>query len=106
MKIDKPGKPLPASSTGAGVTHTPGKGKSAPVASVQPSSSTNVSLGSTSTQFNSMESDMANVPIVDAAKVAQIKQAISDGHFTVNSGVVAEHLISTVRNLLGGGHKS
>jgi negative regulator of flagellin synthesis FlgM len=45
---------------------------------------------------------MVNTPVVDASKVAEIKQAISEGRFQVNSGVVAVRLIETVRDLIGG----
>ena len=101
MKIDKPRKPIPASSAGEGAARTTGKSKagSAPPAPQQ-SSSTNVSLGSTAAQLQSMESSMASSPIVDAAKVAEIKQAISEGRFKVDSEVVADRLIETVRELI------
>lgn len=102
MKIDKPGKPLPTSSAGEAAAHAPAKGKTNPLPSTGPASSTSVSLGSTATQLSSMESNMANTPVVNAGKVAEIKQAISEGRFKVNSGVVADRLIETVRDLIGG----
>jgi negative regulator of flagellin synthesis FlgM len=102
VKIDKPSKPLPNSSIGE-ATYAPTKGKSSPPPPAQLTSSTNVSLGSTATQLSSMESSMVNTPVVDAGKVAEIKQAISEGRFKVNSGVVADRLIETVRNLIRGG---
>jgi negative regulator of flagellin synthesis FlgM len=49
-----------------------------------------------------MESSIVNTPVVDAGKVAEIKQAISEGRFKVNPGVVADRLIQTVRDLIGG----
>ena len=48
-----------------------------------------------------MESSMAGTPVVDVAKVAEIKQAISEGRFQINSGVVADRLIASARELLG-----
>lgn len=100
MKIDKPSKPLPASSAGEGAARATGKGKASTTPAPQQSSSTNVSLGSTAAQLHSMESSMASSPIVDAGKVAEIKQAISQGRFKVNSEVVADRLIETVRGLI------
>ena len=102
MKIDKPNKPLPTSSAGDVAKHAPAKGKSSPLPSAQQTSSTSVSLGSTATQLNSMESGMMNTPVVDSNKVAEIKQAISEGRFNVNSGVVADRLIETVHELIAG----
>ena len=63
-------------------------------------SGTSVHLGTTTAQLRSMESSIASTPVVDIHKVAEIKQAISDGRFQVNSGVVADKLISTVRELI------
>lgn len=100
MKIDKPSKPLPVNLTGEAAP-APAKGKSGFQPDLQQSGSTNVSLGSTATQLQSMENSMASSPVVDAAKVAEIKQAISDGRFKVNTGVVADRLIETVRDLVG-----
>lgn len=102
MKIDKPSKPLPATSVSEGVSRAGGsKGKASTSATPQQTSSTSVSLGSTATQLQSMESSMSNTPVVDASKVAEIKQAISDGRFKVDSALVADRLIATVRELIG-----
>ena len=103
MKIDKPGKPLPVGSAGESRGRVPAKGQSTPPPSAQPASSTSVSLGSTAAQLSGLESSMLNTTVVDAGKVAEIKQAISDGHFKVNSGVVADQLIKTVRDLIARG---
>lgn len=101
MKIDKPSKPLTASLAGEGVAQAAAKGKSNPPPVAQQPGSTSVSLGSTATQLRSMESSMANTPVVDAAKVAEIKQAISEGRFKVNPQAVAGRLIETVHDLIG-----
>lgn len=98
MKIDKTSKPLPASSVGDKSRVDTGKAKKSPAPST--SDSTSVSLGSTASQLHSMESSMANTPVVDAGKVSEIKQAISDGRFKVNSAVVADKLVESVKSLI------
>lgn len=101
MKIDKPSKPLPASTATEGGAHAAAKGKANPTPAAAQRSDTSVSLGSAATQLHSMENSMANTPVVNAAKVAEIKQAISEGRFKVNSEAVAGRLIDTVRDLIG-----
>ena len=100
MKIDKPSNPLPASQASDSSTVAKGRVNQTPTATT--SSTTNVSLGSTATQLNSMEKAMAAAPVVNASKVAEIKQAISEGRFKVNPEAVAGKLIATVRELIGG----
>lgn len=102
MKIDKPSKPLPTSPAGEGAAHAAarGKGKGSTPISSQQSGSTSVSLGSTTAKLQSMESSMANSPIADAGKVSEIRQAISEGRFKVNSEIVADRLIETVKDLI------
>ena len=100
MKIDKPGKPLSSPHIAEGGAHAAPKGKSSPPPAAQ-QSGTSVSLGSTVTQLRSMESSMAGVPVADAGKVAEIKQAISEGRFKVNTEIIADRLIETVHDLIG-----
>ncbi len=101
MKIDTTGKPLPTSSLGEGATRASNKATATPQ---QPSSSasTSVSLGSTATQLHKLDASIATSSGVDAKKVAEIKQAISEGRFQVNAGMVADRLIEGVRELIGG----
>jgi negative regulator of flagellin synthesis FlgM len=49
-----------------------------------------------------MESSSTNPAAFNADKVAQIKQAISEGRFQVNSAMVADRLIANVRELIDG----
>ena len=100
MKINKPANPLPSGQIGESTARGAAKGKASSSPVPQRPDSTSVSLGSTATQLNSLESSMANTPIIDSAKVAKIKQAISDGRFKVNSEVVADRLIATVHDLI------
>jgi negative regulator of flagellin synthesis FlgM len=105
MKIDKTSKPLPSAkvgeSTARGATAKPNTNG----ASAAKTDSTSVHLGTTTAQLRSMESAIAGAPIVDAKKVAEIKQAITEGRFQVNSGVVADKLITTVRELISAGSR-
>ncbi len=100
MKIDKPSTPLPASQVADGTANA-AKGRVNSTPTTTSSGVTNVSLGSTATQLQSMEKTMSTTPVVNAAKVAEIKQAISQGRFKVNPEAVAGKLIDTVRELIG-----
>jgi len=43
---------------------------------------------------------LAGVPVVNGAQVQAIKDAISEGRFKVDSEVVADRLLSSVKELL------
>ncbi len=102
MKVEKSGKtppvtPIRDDAARAQISRTPaGTGTD----SANATNSTSVHLGKTSVQLQSMQNSMASSPVVDAAKVAEIKQAISEGQFQVNSGVVADRLIAAVTDLI------
>lgn len=102
MKVEKSNKPTPITPAGEGQARAPAAKRGA-AASPQPSASsgTSVHLGATSAHLLSMEASMANTPLVDAAKVAEIKQAISEGRFQVHTDVVADRLIETAKELIG-----
>jgi negative regulator of flagellin synthesis FlgM len=51
-----------------------------------------------STQLQSIEKNLANGEVFDAARVEKIKQAISEGRFAVNPDKVADGLLETVRD--------
>lgn len=60
----------------------------------------NVHLSSLSSQLQAIESNFASNGVIDAGRVEEIKQAISDGHFKVDAGAVADRLLETVRELI------
>ena len=102
MKIDKPGKPLPTHPISEGSVRVgANKSKSGKSSTPLQPDHTSVSLGSVASQLQGMENSMANVPISNSAKVEEIKQAISDGRFKINTEVVASRLLETVRDLIG-----
>lgn len=59
-----------------------------------------VELSSLSSRLQQVEATLANVPVADASRVAELKQAISEGRFRVDAGKVADSLIHSVRQML------
>lgn len=59
-----------------------------------------VNLSPLSNQLKQAEASLKDVPVVDKARVEEIKQAIAEGKFKVNAEVVADKLIDTVKELL------
>lgn len=59
--------------------------------------SNNVHISALSMNIQSLD---ANSGAINTAKVAEIKQAISEGHFKINSEVVADRLLETVKELI------
>jgi negative regulator of flagellin synthesis FlgM len=99
MKIEKTTKPLPAPISEKS-SRTPSARTTGSTTSATANSETSVHLGTTTAQLRSIETSIASTPTVDVHKVAEIKQAISEGRFQVNSGVVADRLINTVQELI------
>ncbi len=95
MKIDSSIKSL---GTGA----VSGGGRSGKSAASAPNSGggERVQLSALSSQMQAIESSMADTPVVDSARVAEIRQAIAEGRFKVNPDVVADNLLQTARELL------
>ncbi|MBC3932858.1 MULTISPECIES: flagellar biosynthesis anti-sigma factor FlgM [Undibacterium] len=65
-----------------------------------PSPSINVQISSLSTQLQAMQGTQASNAVFEAKKVEEIKLAISEGRFQVNSEKVADGLLETVKDLL------
>ncbi len=59
-----------------------------------------VELSSLSARLHVIESGLDDAQVVDTARVAEIKQAISEGRFRVNAERVADRLLDTVRELI------
>jgi len=59
-----------------------------------------VELSSLSSRMLQMEEAISNTPVVDSTKVDEIKQAMSEGRFKVNTERVADGLIESVRQML------
>ena len=98
MKIDSG---IPSASSVNRISETPAR--TGPVARAQAGAGVagdSVEITSLSARLNELEGVLAGVPVVNSEQVQAIKQAIRDGRFQVNSEVVAERLLSSVKELL------
>lgn len=96
MKIDNSVKSVGGPSSGDARARA---AKDQPAA--QPAgASAQVELSSVATRLQEAQAALANVPVTDAGRVAEIKQAISEGRFQVDAGKVADGLIESVRQML------
>ncbi|GAB3250181.1 flagellar biosynthesis anti-sigma factor FlgM [Chitinimonas naiadis] len=99
MKIDNSGKPITAPSRGeAKAAAKTGGGE---VASAE-SRGDSVDIKAFSARLASLESNLASQPVIDESKVAEIRQAIKDGRFTIQADAIADKLIASVKELLSG----
>lgn len=95
MKIDNSVKPAGTRPASASAAHpVRGQAGSAPAPAAQ------VDISSLSSRLQKIEATLANVPVADANRVAELKQAISEGRFRVDAGKVADGLIHSVRQML------
>ena len=53
-----------------------------------------------SAELQNLEKSLASGEVFDAARVDEIKQAIADGRFHVDTGKVADRLLEQVRELI------
>ena len=61
---------------------------------------TDVNLSPRALQLKQLESQLAAIPVVDRARVDSIKQAITRGEYTINTGNIAENLLNSVKEML------
>ena len=73
-------------------------GGKAPEATKQ--SGEKIQISELSRQMHAFESSVAAAPGFDTKRVDEIKQAISEGRFTVNADAVADKLVASVQELL------
>lgn len=64
------------------------------------SGSDQVKLSSISAHLQDVQAATADTSVVDAARVAEIKQAISEGRFQINPERIADGLLDSVRQML------
>lgn len=68
----------------------------------RPSASGNgqVALSPLSARLQELQTQIASSPVVDAQRVAEIRQAIADGRFKVDPDRIADGLLNSVRAML------
>lgn len=59
----------------------------------RPSSVDTVSLSDTASRMHSLQNTLAELPVVDSQRVADIQQSIDDGTFEIDSNRVAEKML-------------
>jgi len=59
-----------------------------------------VELSSLASRMQEVEAALASVPVADAGRIAEIKQAMSEGRFKVDASKVADGLIERVRQMI------
>lgn len=59
-----------------------------------------VELSSLASRMQEVEATLANVPVADAGRIAEIKQAMAEGRFKVDASKVADGLIESVRQMI------
>jgi negative regulator of flagellin synthesis FlgM len=96
MKITNTSEPLrPDRIVPAGDARTAATRSGEPVAETE-----KVQLSDLASRLNQLETQFGQTDF-DAKKVAEVRQAIAEGRFKVNSEAVADKLLSSVAELLG-----
>ncbi|NMG47140.1 flagellar biosynthesis anti-sigma factor FlgM [Azoarcus communis] len=94
MKIESTGKPMGV------VQPSESRAKADAVSAKSGSASEKVELSALSSSLQKAEAAIAETPVVDAGRVAEIKAAISEGRFKIDANRIADGLIDSVRNML------
>lgn len=98
MKVDNSGKPL-GTSLVRGDTRTASKAGSESSSSETRGES--VDITAFSARLSTLEANLVSQPVIDEAKVSEIRQAIAEGRFSVNADAIADKLMASVKELLG-----
>ena len=99
-KATQPLAPLKGAKSNAPVTDQSGSDTSVSTASVAASqTSDHVTLTDSARSLQKIEEAIAKAPVVDTAKVAAVKQAVSSGTYQIDSGRVADKLLQFERGL-------
>lgn len=99
MKISGSGSNSVKPVTSKGVQDVAGR-PSAQTPAVASTARDQVQITSLSAQLQQLEKALTDVGVADPARVEAVKLAISEGRFRIDSDVVADKLLATVREYL------
>lgn len=100
MKIDNSIKTIPGTAANGVAAGQPRSGRVGGGSRSSSPAGEKVQLSELSSQLQAVETSLASSGVVDAARVDEIKLAISEGRFKVNSGAVADRLLQAVKEML------
>jgi negative regulator of flagellin synthesis FlgM len=99
-KATQPLAPVKGAKANTAVADQPGSDTAATtVSTAAAQSSDHVTLTDSARSLQKIEEAIAKAPVVDTAKVAAIKQAVSSGTYQVDTGRVADKLLQFERGL-------
>jgi negative regulator of flagellin synthesis FlgM len=87
----EPVAPIKGSNSGV-VTDKP-QGEASAAAAAAPQSADTVTLTNSARSLQKIEEAVAKAPVVNAAKVASVKQAVNSGSYQIDAGRVADKLL-------------
>ncbi|MFC4159231.1 flagellar biosynthesis anti-sigma factor FlgM [Chitinimonas lacunae] len=99
MKIDNSGKPLLTGLTRPTDSRTTTRAATGETAAPEQRGDS-VEVNAFSAKLQAMEANLANTPVIDENKVAEIRQAIAEGRFTIRPDAIADKLMASVKELL------
>ena len=77
-----------------------GRAGNAAAKDASPAESVNVQVSTLGAQLQEIEAQLLTGEVVDAARVAEIKQAIAEGRLQIRPDVIADRLLEIVRELV------
>jgi negative regulator of flagellin synthesis FlgM len=86
-------------SNGNGVVTDRSQSEPTSAAASAPQSGDTVTLTSSARSLQKIEEAVAKAPVVNAAKVAAVKQAVNSGNYQIDAGRVADKLLQFERGL-------
>ncbi len=89
----------PAKGSNSGVAADKAQGEASAASPAVPKTGDTVTLTHSARTLQEVEAAVAKAPVVNSAKVASVKQALSSGTYKVDAGRVADKLLNFERGL-------